>query len=395
MNKKIVGSILLILGTCIGAGMLALPVVTAHENYWMTLLLLTCSWFIMTIGAFSLLEVTLWMKPESNLITMSQKTLGNWGRVATWLVYLLLLYSLICAYLSGVSGILQALLSYVNVNVPRWAATIIALALLVTIVYRGIGSVDIINRGLMSLKLLAYLILVIAIAPHIHIANIIQGDFHWHNSVLMVMFTSFGYAIIIPSLRGYLGGDKKTLKKVVLIGSLLPLVIYAVWILIVQGLLPRMGTYGLIPMINSPNTNAVLMEGISALVSSQWLGSASKFFISICAVTSFLGVSICLVDFMADGLQIKKQSLKGLWVYAVSFLPPLVIVLLKPGIFIQALAYAGIWCILLLIVLPLLMLYSGRHHKNLADKPILPGGRIVLLIAFVVALVLLIYQFSS
>lgn len=394
MRKKIVGSILMILGTCIGGGMLALPVVSSMQSYWMSLLLLVSSWLIMTLGALSLLEVNLWFQGNSNLITMSKATLGNWGRLVTWFIYLLLLYSLICAYLSGTSDVLQTLLSYIHLNIPRWLATVIAMLILVIIVHRGIGSVDVVNRGLMSIKLLAYIILVIAIAPHIHLMNTLQGNFQWHQSVFMVMITSFGYAIIIPSLRGYLGDDRKLLIRVVLIGSLLPLIIYAIWIFVVQGLLPRFGANGLVPMLSSNNTNSLLMEGIAALLTAPWMGIIAKLFISICAVTSFLGVSICLVDFVADGLQMTKQGRKGIWVYCISFVPPLLVVLAQPGIFIEALSYAGIWCTLLLIVLPLLMLYSGRHHKNLADDHLVPGGKLILVLALFVACVILIIQFK-
>jgi tyrosine-specific transport protein len=393
MNKKIMGSILMILGTCVGAGMLALPVVSAEQNIWMTLLLLFAAWFIMTIGAFALLEVNLSLPSQTNLVSMSKTTLGNWGRVVTWLVYLILLYSLICAYLSGTSGVMQTLLAYIHINIPRSAATLIAMAILVIIVYRGIGSVDIVNRGLMSIKLLAYLFLVIAIAPHINIQHIMQGNSVWSNSVFMVMITSFGYAIIIPSLRDYLKNDQRIIKKVVMVGSLIPLVLYILWIAVVQGLLPRSGNHGLVSMITSENTNSSLMLSINTFIHNAFISDVTNLFISICAITSFLGVSICLVDFVADGLQINKNSTKGIWVYVISFLPPLLIVLLKPGVFIEALTYAGIWCVVLLIVLPLLMLYSSRHHTKLATNKIIPGGKPILILALLVAAVLLIYQF--
>lgn len=379
MNKKAIGSVLMILGTSIGAGMLALPVVTAHENISMSLLLLVTSWIVMTMGALSLLEVNLWLKPGTDLISMTRATLGVPGKILTWIIYLLLLYSLICAYLSGTSDILKTLLTNIDIKIPHWLSTLISLAIVSTIVGRGIGSVDLVNRGLLSIKLIAYLILIALTATHLKLNWAFQGDYQWHNNAMMLMLTSFGFAIIVPSLRTYLDSDQQLLKKVVLIGSLLPLVIYAVWMLVIQSIIPRHGTAGLIEMITSDQTNSMLMQSISLVLHTSISTQITKLFISICAITSFLGVSICLTNFVADGLNTATHTKSKLLVYAVSYLPPLLIVFISPGIFIRALSYAGILCLLLLIIIPLAMLYVGRYRLKLGGKQIMPGGKKVII----------------
>lgn len=393
MNKKIVGSILMLLGTCIGAGMLAIPVASANESFSINLFLLLGSWLIMTIGAFAVLEVNLWHKPGSNLISMAESTLGAWGKAATWLLYLLLMYSLICAYLSGASDIVRALLSYIHIDISAWIATLIALFILAGIVMRGVATVDMTNRGLMSIKLLAFVVVIAAIMPHVNFSLLEQGDHVFHQNAFLVMFTSFGYATSIPTVRAYLNTNHRTMKWVVFAGSTLPLIVFLLWLFVIQGFIPRIGLNGLIAIAQSGNTNSLLMGNISTLLNTAWLGYIVKLFISICAITSFLGVSIGLSDFIADGLKKSKSGWSGLLVHALCFLPPLLIVLLAPGIFIEALAYAGIWCIILLIILPLMMLYSGRHHKALSDKHILPGGRAVLICSLLIATVMLFLQF--
>ncbi len=394
MNKKIIGSVLMLLGTCIGAGMLAIPIASAHESFNMNIFLLVISWLIMTIGAFAVLEVNLWHKPGSNLISMAQSTLGAWGKVATWLLYLLLMYSLICAYLAGASDIVQALLGYMHIIVARWLATVIALVLLGSIVIRGVAAVDMTNRGLMSLKLLAFILLVAAIMPHMHVNILGQGNHSFRNNAFLVMFTSFGYATSIPTVREYLNTDRKTMKWIVLAGSTLPLIIFMMWLFAIQGLIPRAGANGLLAISKSGDTNSMLMASISYMLHAHWLGYIAKLFISICAITSFLGVSISLTDFISDGIKKTKKGIDGIIVHTISFLPPLIIVLLAPGIFIKALAYAGIWCIILLIIMPLLMLYSGRHHKALADHHVLPGGRWLLVSSLIIAFIMLLIQFA-
>lgn len=390
MQNRIIGSILMIMGTAIGAGMLALPVAAAQENYLVTILLLIICWAAMTLGALALLEVNLWMQPNTNLITMANNTLGKLGKYFSWIIYLLLLYSLLCAYLSGAGDILQALLSKIHLYLPRFLSTILALILLGSIVYRGVSSIDIVNRLLMGTKLLAYIILVVSVAKHIHLEYLTQGNYKINGSTVMVMLTSFGYAIIIPSLRNYLQSNIKHLKQVVLIGSCLPLIIYLLWILVIQGSILRTGDLGLITMLHSANTNSLLITSISNLTNNLWIKNLVTLFISICAVTSFLGVSLSIIDFIADGINKNKTGKDSIIVYSIAYLPPLLLVILAPGIFIKALSYAGICCVLLLIILPLAMLYSGRYYRKYQGTRIVKGGKIIILMGIVFGAITLI-----
>ncbi|MDX2164755.1 MAG: aromatic amino acid transport family protein [Gammaproteobacteria bacterium] len=388
MHRKLAGCILMLLGTAVGAGMLALPLATASGNWQMTLIMMIGSWLIMTAGAFALLEVNLWFPAGSNFIRMVGSTIGKSAKWVTWIAYLLLFYSLLCAYLSGTSDILHGLVS----SLPRSAATFLALFVLGGVVIRGVSSVDIVNRGLMSIKLIAYLILIAAVFPHISLENISGGTYFYKTSALMVIVTSFGFGSIIPTLRDYLKSDVKQLTWVLLIGSILPMVIYLLWIGATQGLLSRSE---LTQMAVSSQPNSMLMHGISALLDNPILGSITKLFISICAVTSFLNVSIGLVDFIADGFQTEKKGLEGIKIYVFAFLPPLIIVLLAPGIFIKALSYAGFCCVFLLIFLPMVMLYVGRYRQHQSGQKLLPNSKALILSCAVIAVLLMILQWVN
>ena len=391
------GSILMILGTAIGAGMLALPIATAHESYIMVSITMIITWMIMTFCTFSLLEVNLWMKPGSNLISMANATLGSWGKWFTWVVYLLLLYSALCAYISGSSDILQTVLFSAKLHMPRWSTTLLSVVILGAIVSKGIKSIDFFNRAVMAIQILVYLVLVFAIVPHINLHYILLGDYHLRGSSLMIVIASFTFAIIVPSLRTYLDSDVTKLKKAILIGSFLPLIIYLIWISVIQGLIPRQGSMGLLHMGESSHTNTMLMHGISVLIHNTWITLFAKVFIAACILTSFLGVSLSLSDFIADGFRIKKQGKSRLIIYGATYLPPLFIVLLAPGIFIRALSYAGVCCVLLVILLPLIMLYRGRYIKGFSGPKLVFGGKTTIYIGIAFAIfalvqAILIYQ---
>ncbi len=363
MGKKF-GAIYLILGTCIAAGMLGLPVVTAEYHFGLTAIMIISAWILMTIGAWCLLQVNCAMKPGTNLISMSEATLGHTVKWITWLVYLLLLYSLICAYAAAAGDLLHTLLINIKLSMPRWSATLIAVFILGGIVTHGIRSVDLVNRLLISTKLIICLLLIGAVMPFTHINHLYQGNFAWHSNAWLVIICAFGYAIILPSIRDYLGNDKKELTRIVMIGSLTPMILYFIWVAVIQGALPRFGTHGLIAMNNSPNTNSMLMQQIAQLTHHNIIKTLSVIFISICSITGFLGVSLCLMDFLSDGLKREKQGKNHALLAIITFLPPTIIVIFDPAIFTRALAYAGACCLYILVALPIGMYISYRIEKQ-------------------------------
>nr|NGX30096.1 Tyrosine-specific transport protein [Candidatus Anoxychlamydiales bacterium] len=66
-TNKFLGSILLISGTTIGAGMLGLPVTTGFAGFFPTLFVLLFFWGYMLITAFLYLEANLSVKGNVNL----------------------------------------------------------------------------------------------------------------------------------------------------------------------------------------------------------------------------------------------------------------------------------------------------------------------------------------
>lgn len=356
MNKQF-GAMYLILGTCVAAGMLGLPIVTAAHHLSITFAMIFSAWILMTIGAWCLLQVTLTMPTGSNLVSMSQQTLGRYARYVTWVIYLLLLYSLICAYLAACSDLLEHVFHYFHVNIPRTAATILATIILGGVVIHGIRLVDLTNRLLMSTKLIIALLVIISVAPFVHASNLTLGNMHWNNHAFSVIICAFGYAIILPSIRDYLGNNAKQLKRVTLIGSVLPVILYVVWILVIQGALNR---GQLIDMNHSADTNSLLVMSLVHLTHYTLIKTLAIVFISICSITGFLGVSLCLVDFLSDGTGIKKSGAKKLLLAIFAFLPPMLIVIFDPAIFTRALSWAGYFCVYILILLPIAMRIKQR-----------------------------------
>lgn len=395
LSPKVIGGILLIVGTSIGGGMLALPVATAQAGFIDSSLFIILCWLVMTTGALLVLEVNRRLPVGSNMISMAKSTLGQPGKYLAWVTYLFFLYTLLSAYISGGSDVFSSLLASAHINLPTWMTTVMFTSLFGLIVYSGIQTVDFVNRGLMFGKLGIYLLLVLLIAPHVSTAKLSGGHLNAISGSLMILITSFGFASIVPSLRSYFDDDVKTLRKVIIIGSLIPLICYIAWDAVIMGVVQRDGNDGLVALANSEHTTSGLTHALQIAINSSVISGFFAFFTSICMLTAFLGVSLGLFDFIADGLNLDKKGVQGKINLSLTFIPPLAIVLLQPGIYLQALKYAGVCCVILLLLLPAIMAWRGRYHmEQRLDNEVL-GGRLTLIIIASLSVGLIILAFSQ
>ena len=372
MRSRFIGGILLIVGTSIGGGMLALPVANAAVGFWQSSLYLILCWGLMTLGALFILEVNLYLPAGKNMVSMAAATLGKPGLIVAWFSYLFLLYSLLSAYISGGADVLSGLLHPLGLEAKPWELTIVFTLAFGCVVYGGIRQVDVLNRVLMFAKLGVYFLLTLLIAPYADHKHLQGGDMRYITSSVMILITSFGYAIIIPNLREYFKDDLKTLKRVVWIGSLIPLGCYILWDAIIMGSLASTGEHSLAELMHDPHTTSALAALLSDQVHNPLISGLFNFFTSVCMLTAFLGVSLCLMSFLGDGLNMNQYGREGLGLFILTFAPPLLMVIIYPDAYIHALSYAGFFCVILLLLLPACMSYAGRSRFTSAFT--VPGG---------------------
>jgi tyrosine-specific transport protein len=389
MKSKMLGGVLLIVGTTIGGGMLALPIVMAQGGFWGSALLLIASWLIMTFCAYLILEVNLWMPANSNIILMAKKTLGRWAEVTAWVCYLLLFYCLLAAYISGGSGILQELLSAAQMQTSNMLTAILFTIVLGLIVICGIQTVDYTNRALMFIKLIAFALLILFIAPHVQMPRLDSGNMIYLVPAVTVVMTSYGFSTIIPSLRTYFKNDVKKLRQVILIGSLIPLGCYVAWVCVIFGGIPMEGEFGL----NSVHSTLELTQSLIHELQNSSVTTLTRVFTSVCMVTSFLGVSLCVVDFLADGFRLEKQGVQKLFLTVLTFLPPLLIAIVYPNAFQVGLSYAGIFLTILIVLLPVLMIWNGRYRQKIIAEYRVSGGKLPLIICALAGLLVIYIGF--
>jgi len=383
MNNKfsvLIGT-LLVAGTSIGGGMLALPVLTSVTGFFPSLCIYLLCWLFMASTGLLFLEITQWMHRDANIVSMAQSTLGRPGKIIAWVLYLFLFYSLNIAYIVE-SG--KTVVGLANGQMADWMGPIVFLILFAPCIVISTALAGRINLILMAGLIFSYVGFVVLGSRFINLQLLTSANWLLAPRALPIAFTSFAFQGIIPTLVSYLQYDVRKGRKAIIIGSFIPLIAYTIWQTLVMGVVPVEGTNGLEEALKQ-DLNAV--QAMKSFLNNTYVYAVGQFFAFFALVTSFLGVTLGLRDFLADGLNIKQTRFGKMWLAFLIFIPPLLVSIIYPHIFLTMLEYAGgIGCALLLGFLPIIMVWRGRYHFHFKETQQLFGGKwmLTLLAVFVI-----------
>lgn len=388
MKTKVLGSSLIIAGTTIGAGMLALPLVSASLGFFTASLLMIGIWAIMSYTSLLMLEVHQYGQRSATLHSLALHFLGKNGqRIATFSM-LFLFYALCAAYIAGGSEQFHSKINTISpFELSKTGSTVLFTVIVAIVITLGTKTVDFINRGLFTLKLIMLVAILFFLTPNITGEYLLSLPVHQGVFVtaLPVIFTSFGFHGSIPAIVNYLDLDIKKIKTSLLVGSSLPLIIYLFW----QGI-----TLGQLSQVEFEQINGLnqFITTIQQSIDHQFIQLALSLFADLALLTSFIGVSLGLFEFLRDSS--KKWQQSSLMTALLTYTPPLMFALFYPQGFITALGYAAIALVILALFLPVALVVSARKtHKESEYKVI--GGNFALLIVLIFGVVIIGSQLFS
>jgi tyrosine-specific transport protein len=293
------------------------------------------------------------------------------------------------AHVSGGGSTLVDVLNLsFGVAMPQSAAMIVYVLLFSPVVYLGTRSVDRFNLLMMTGVLITYLLFIAFAAGRVDVSLLKYADWGKAWPALPVLFTAFAYQMIIPTLMTYMNRDVKKVRLSIILGSSIPLVCYLIWELLILGIIPVEG------LIEAKAKGETAVMPLKELLQNPWVFKIGSWFAFLVLTTSYIALSLAFLDFLADGLKVKKEGIKKIALCLGIFVPPTVVALIYPGIFITALEYAGgISCALLFGLLPPVMVWVGRYLKKYEHQQRqLPGGKLVLSALMLFTFVELILQ---
>lgn len=379
---SVISGVLLISGTCVGAGMLALPVVTGMAGFLPAMVVNTLCWLFMLATGLLLVEATLWMDDGANILSMAQRFLGPIGKIISGGTFLFLYYCLLVAYLAGGAPLLA---NAVGLPSEGYGCYLLFASLFGGIVFLGTRVIDRLNWLLMMSLILSYVLLISVGSTEVQTGLLTRSNWLISLGTFPVLFSAYGYHNVIPSTVSYLKRNAQLVRVAVIIGTAIPFIVYSLWQWMIIGSIPADEL--------TTTSGAPITVALQAVTGNPWVSFLGGYFGFFALVTSFLGVSLSMVDFLADGLSIDSSGLKRLGLCFAVFIPPALFAANNPDIFISALGIAGgIGEALLNGLLPIAVVWIGRYRMGLSGTPWLFGGRVVLSILAIIALTIMAFE---
>lgn len=388
---RFISAVFLVAGTCIGGGMLALPVATGISGFIPSTFIMTLCWLAMMASALLLLEVNLWMKEGAHVITMASTILGPAGKIVSWCVYLFISYASIVAYTAaGGSLVINSADALLGREVSKEWGCLFFIIFFGGIIYLGNRVVGRVNTVLFVAMIVAYFALIGTGLSEVKVE--LLKHVHWPTSFLAIplLLTTFSFQTMLPSLTPYLKRNVWALRWSIVGGLTITFIIYLIWQWLALGIVPVKGPNSLIKALE---VGEPVTQFLREHVQSRWVSVLAEYFAFFALVTSFFGMALGLFDFLSDGLKIRNEGKGKVILSLLIIVPTFIFAAYFERVFILALdTSGGFGDSILNGIMPVLMVWVGRYMLKFPDDGYrVSGGKpllIVVLAFFSFALIL-------
>ena len=360
IKNRFLGSSALIIGSSIGGGILSLPLITAACGPILAILLLTLCWWVMYQSAKNVFVLCHQRKAGVDFTTIISEKLSPFTHFLFILFYLLLLYSLLSAYLVQGGELTQLLLSYSVGESGLLLNKFLFITTFGFFIY-SISFADKINKLFLTIKLILFFSLCFFLAFYNQVNQFIVFPISVYAVVyaLPTLIISFGFHNIIPTIYSYQQGDYLKTEGAIFYSGLFILIIYIIWILLCFLVIPVDEFY---KIFLKGNRTDDFVRVVARRAEKEIVKDAVFLFVNFSVVTSFLGVGLSLKHYISDVCQSYKIRINSIILFFLVFLVSLAFNLLYPDGFITALQYASICAVVIFMWIPL-------YIKGLRKKP--------------------------
>lgn len=371
MNRKI-GATFIVAGTTIGAGMLAMPMSAAPIGFSGSIIALIFLWAVMYKSATLMVKCSLLTSPGQSIAWIAGEVFGKWPMYLLSFLLILFLNALLAAYIDGGISILSAQFE----NADKMLLSIIFLGIFAIPLIQGTHWIDRNNRFIFVIMVMLLLLVIALLSPYIRLENLKDGHIFnqatW-NFVLPVFFTSFGFHASIPSLIQYCGNDEKELNSIMFWGSLIPCLLYILWLLATKGVLPLNGDLSFASVHNGDLGG--FLNLLSQITDSSFITILSNVFAFLAIATSFLGVSIGLFDLIKEHVKLPR-----LFIAMLTLAPAFLWSQIFQEGFMIFLKYAAVLLSIIAVIVPVLVLIKLKKGNMRLNYAMLLFGLLIIIL---------------
>ena len=386
-TKPLWHGVVLVAGGAIGAGMFALPLVSAGAwfSYSALGLLLVCVFTY--LAAKLLIAVNITHPVGSSFDTLVRNTLGNILARINNVSIAFIMFILMYAYITAGADILAKSLAPTltdGIVLPRPMLSFIFASIVAVLIWSGTSVVSRVCTLLMVAMCLTFVTANIGLLDSLELMVLWHGtggsvEYIW--SALPVFVTAFACAGLVPSLTSHYANQGEKIELSILLGLLLALLVYLVWLITTLGTIPRAS---FVDVANNGGGLSALVTMLQSRTDSSPIGLSLVWFSHFAVITSFLSIGLGLAHFLMDRFKLGDGAIGRAKSVGVAFLPPLVASVLAPYGFVSAIAYAGIFVAFSFFILPALM-----YRKLNSRDAVLPPGLWVAVLCFGVLVIAL------
>ena len=311
----------ILIGTIVGAGIFGLPYAFSKVGFFPGIFYLLFLGIVFLITKFCYTEVILRTKDDMEMSGYVRRYLGKNWQILITVSLILGIFSALIAYTIGVGQFLYAILgSVLGGSQIFWSLCFWILASI--LVFKGIGIISKVEL-FMAFGLIAIVLIVFVMSySYIDVNNLksfnLQNLFFPYGAVLFAL----GGATAIPTMRRMLSNNVKLLRKAIVLGLSIPILIYILFSLTVIG-------------VSGEFVSETAVTGLAKITNGGILLIGGIFGI-LAMTTSFLALGHVLMQLFRRDYKVPRFPAWALTVFV-----PLVVFLLGLRSFIVVISFAG------------------------------------------------------
>ncbi|MDP2628379.1 MAG: aromatic amino acid transport family protein [Nanoarchaeota archaeon] len=245
-KKRFWTAVFILVGMCIGAGVLGIPYIAAKSGFLLT------AGYIIFLGLIILLvnlylgEISLRTKQNHQIVGYAGKYLGKRGKKVLQAVMVFEVYSAVLAYLIGVSESFNFL--FFNADYIIYIGLVFGIFMSM-LIWRGIRELKRLEKIGVGIIFILLFLIVVFFAKEISFSNL--QTFNLGNIFLpfgVILFALLAFQAI-PQVRIVLHKKERMMKKVLITGTLISIVFYILFVFVVVGFkggeTPEIATFAL------------------------------------------------------------------------------------------------------------------------------------------------------
>ena len=356
--SKFVNSVFLISGTAIGSGLISLPISAAKLGMKWTFAIILLAFLVAYKTSCLTIDLIKKQGRALTIVELSNKISGNVAKSISMISLYALSLALLCAYFAGTSSILS---NFFELNqTVSIIACIVIFSILFLIRSRAFNKL---NSGMVFILLALIIGSVFTMSPSSDgINNIdISGNFALLMPFLPIIFTSFGVQNVCPFVAQHMGLENiKDIKKAFLIGTLIPAIVYALWIYAVLTRIYVFDNELYVKILNGGVEVGELVQSLCNSAQFEFESAILKLLSLFAILTSAAGTGIGLISSLKETMLRQNKLLISLIVIGI----PAFLTLAVPNAFIRILSFGGMIATTFVIFMPVYL--NSKISRNIS-----------------------------